>query len=97
MVTNVNKRVTTSKAVMPALVAGIRGLRAIEAKDVDGRDKPGHDERRRAANDTRRPREAKEQSAPGISLHDIITLAITIGGRPFIRSHPRVVSSLIFC
>jgi hypothetical protein len=29
---------------MPALVAGIHVLRAIRNKDVDGRDKPGHDD-----------------------------------------------------
>jgi len=28
---------------MPALVAGIHVLRPCEIKDVDGRDKPGHD------------------------------------------------------
>ena len=28
---------------MPALVAGIHDLSLIEIKDVDGRDKPGHD------------------------------------------------------
>jgi hypothetical protein len=30
--------------VMPALVAGIHALRAANKQDVDGRDKPGHDE-----------------------------------------------------
>jgi hypothetical protein len=28
---------------MPALVAGIRDLATFNRKDVDGRDKPGHD------------------------------------------------------
>jgi hypothetical protein len=31
-------------AVMPALVAGIHVWRPCNSKDVDGRDKPGHDE-----------------------------------------------------
>jgi hypothetical protein len=31
--------------VMPALVAGIHVLHLGQSKDVDGRDKPGHDER----------------------------------------------------
>jgi hypothetical protein len=35
---------TNLSAVMPALVAGIHDLRLCSAKDVDGRDKPGHDE-----------------------------------------------------
>ena len=30
-------------AVMPALVAGIHALLWLKKKDVDGRDKPGHD------------------------------------------------------
>jgi len=30
---------------MPALVAGIHVLNRSQNKDVDGRDKPGHDER----------------------------------------------------
>jgi hypothetical protein len=30
---------------MPALVAGIQALRHHEKKDVDGRDKPGHDKK----------------------------------------------------
>jgi putative acetyltransferase len=30
--------------VMPALVAGIHVLKAFDIKDVDGRDKPGHDD-----------------------------------------------------
>jgi hypothetical protein len=30
--------------VMPALVAGIHVLGLLRSKDVDGRDKPGHDE-----------------------------------------------------
>jgi hypothetical protein len=30
-------------SVMPALVAGIHVFRAFSEKDVDGRDKPGHD------------------------------------------------------
>jgi hypothetical protein len=29
---------------MPALVAGIHVLTAVHKKDVDGRDKPGHDD-----------------------------------------------------
>jgi hypothetical protein len=29
---------------MPALVAGIHAFEAVQIKDVDGRDKPGHDE-----------------------------------------------------
>jgi hypothetical protein len=33
---------------MPALVAGIRDLKPFGIKDVDGRDKPGHDDGRRA-------------------------------------------------
>ena len=33
-----------SLTVMPALVAGIHVLRPCNSKDVDGRDKPGHDE-----------------------------------------------------
>jgi hypothetical protein len=32
-----------SKSVMPGLVPGIHVLLAVEIKDVDGRDKPGHD------------------------------------------------------
>jgi hypothetical protein len=35
---------------MPALVAGIHVLLGCETKDVDGRDKPGHDARRVFAN-----------------------------------------------
>jgi hypothetical protein len=31
--------------VMPGLVPGIHALLAARSKDVDGRDKPGHDER----------------------------------------------------
>ena len=31
---------------MPGLVPGIHVLRAASKKDVDGRDKPGHDEKR---------------------------------------------------
>jgi hypothetical protein len=31
--------------VMPGLVPGIHVLAALEKKDVDGRDKPGHDGR----------------------------------------------------
>jgi hypothetical protein len=34
--------------VVPALVADIHGLGNIHMKDVDGRDKPGHDEIRAA-------------------------------------------------
>jgi hypothetical protein len=30
--------------VMPALVAGIHDLKAVKSKDVDGRNKSGHDE-----------------------------------------------------
>ena len=30
--------------VMPGLVPGIHVLTALQTKDVDGRDKPGHDE-----------------------------------------------------
>jgi hypothetical protein len=33
-----------NKAVMPGLVPGIHILVASRKKDVDGRDKPGHDE-----------------------------------------------------
>jgi hypothetical protein len=33
-----------NNAVMPGLVPGIHVLLSYEAKDVDGRDKPGHDE-----------------------------------------------------
>jgi len=29
--------------VMPGLVPGIHALRSVSEKDVDGRDKPGHD------------------------------------------------------
>jgi hypothetical protein len=35
-----------SKMVMPALVAGIHVLQPLRKKGVDGRDKPGHDERK---------------------------------------------------
>ncbi len=31
---------------MPGLVPGIHGLSTIFEKDVDGRDKPGHDDRK---------------------------------------------------
>ena len=34
-----------SNAVMPGLVPGIHVLFPVHAKDVDGRDKPGHDGR----------------------------------------------------
>jgi hypothetical protein len=34
----------TAKFVMPGLVPGIHVLQASSKKDVDGRDKPGHDE-----------------------------------------------------
>jgi hypothetical protein len=33
-----------SCSVMPALVAGIHVFLAYETQDVDGRDKPGHDD-----------------------------------------------------
>jgi hypothetical protein len=33
-----------TKPVMPGLVPGIHVLKARRHKDVDGRDKPGHDE-----------------------------------------------------
>jgi hypothetical protein len=36
-------RHATFYLIMPALVAGIHVLVASRAKDVDGRDKPGHD------------------------------------------------------
>jgi hypothetical protein len=39
-------RATTATLVMPALVAGIHVLPNGCAKDVDGRDKPGHDSKR---------------------------------------------------
>jgi hypothetical protein len=35
---------------LPALVAGIHALTGCETKDVDGRDKPGHDAREAFAN-----------------------------------------------
>src|SRR4051812_31995851 len=35
-------------SVMPGLVPGIHDFRTAQAKDVDGRDKPGHDETERA-------------------------------------------------
>jgi len=35
-------------AVMPGLVPGIHDLSASAKKDVDGRDKPGHDEKEKA-------------------------------------------------
>ena len=38
---------STPSTVMPALVAGIHVLTVV--KDVDGRDKPGHDEKLSAA------------------------------------------------
>ena len=34
-----------AKFVMPGLVPGIHVLAAFNKKDVDGRDKPGHDEK----------------------------------------------------
>jgi hypothetical protein len=33
---------------MPGLVPGIHAFRRLSKKDVDGRDKPGHDEKTRA-------------------------------------------------
>ena len=36
----------TEKLVMPGLVPGIHVLFRLSRKDVDGRDKPGHDEKR---------------------------------------------------
>jgi hypothetical protein len=35
-----------AKVVMPGLVPGIHVLAAVKQEDVDGRDKPGHDEKR---------------------------------------------------
>jgi hypothetical protein len=39
------KRGLPVELVMPGLVPGIHAFLIFEPKDVDGRDKPGHDER----------------------------------------------------
>jgi len=39
-----SKQEFTTKLVMPGLVPGIHVLAALSKKDVDGGDKPGHDE-----------------------------------------------------
>jgi hypothetical protein len=45
MVTNVNMNVTSIfEPVMPGLVPGIHDLSTAETKDVDGRNKSGHDD-----------------------------------------------------
>jgi hypothetical protein len=43
------------KLVMPGLVPGIHVLRCGSKKDVDGRDKPGHDEKRVVFQVVRKP------------------------------------------
>jgi hypothetical protein len=44
-----------AKLVMPGLVPGIHVLTASSRKDVDGRDKPGHDEKDNQARHAARP------------------------------------------
>src|SRR3982074_206878 len=58
-------RLSSTPLVMPALVAGIHVLRRLRKKNVDGRDKPGHDEVGRARQ---------------ISLAFAETLVVALGG-----------------
>jgi hypothetical protein len=41
----INSDAIGAKLVMPGLVPGIHVLLYLSQKDVDGRDKPGHDEK----------------------------------------------------
>jgi hypothetical protein len=53
---------------MPALVAGIDVLGAEQKQDVDGRDKPGHDQRWEPSSIHHALAHAMPDSTPGLSI-----------------------------
>jgi len=63
--------------VMPALVAGIHVLDCSGAKDVDGRDKPGHDDTERAERG-----EARANLTTALTFHGTECHAFRAGADP---------------